>query len=230
MAGIANICWDFVPGSLSTKVEYREHGSPNWIVPTSPNNPTQTNCYPLSIETNVLYDVRLTTNGISCGPRSTTFQIFLPQGNCCPAGYTLSDGETYCYQINTVAATPPPGGGENTIAKQNVNYGLFGSLIYSPGWSSDGTGTAIQINPSNSFWVNGAGYPSGGGGTTSAGPCNRTGLWATTSTGNQDVGFSVCINALVAGTYYVGCFADTFIRIDVDGNNILTMNPTAMRD
>src|ERR1044072_2820465 len=207
MAGIANICWDFVPGSLSTKVEYREHGSPSWIVPTSPNNPTQTNCYPLSIETNVLYDVRLTTNGISCGPRSTTFQIFLPQGNCCPAGYTLSDGETYCYQINTVAATPPPGGGENTIAKQNVNYGLFGSLIYSPGWSSDGTGTAIQINPSN-----------------------RTGLWATTSTGNQDVGFSVCINALVAGTYYVGCFADNYIRIDVDGNNILTMNPTAMRD
>lgn len=227
MAGIATICWDFVPGSLSTKVEYRESGETTWITPVSPNNPTLTNCYPLAIETNIIYDVRLTTNGISCGPKSTTFQIFLAQGACCPSGYTLSDDETYCYQTNEVSATPPSGA-ENTVAKQNVNYGRFGTLIYDPGYSTNGAGTAIMINPANTFWVNGAGYPSGSGGTIVGGPNNRTGLWATTEDDNQDVGFTICINALVAGTYYVGCFADNYIIIDVDGTNIITMDPTAM--
>lgn len=229
MAGIATICWEFVPGSLSTKVEYRVHGDTTWLVPTSPDNPTQTNCYPLTIETNVIYDVRLTTNGISCGPRSTTLQIFLAQGACCPSGYTLSDDETYCFQTNTTAATPPTTS-LNTQSETDTSYGPFGTLIYDPGYGVNGAGTATMISPSNTFWVNGAGYPSGAGANTTDGPNNRTGLWATTTTNNQDVGFTICVNAPTEGTYYVGAFADNFIIIDVDGVNIVTMNPAQMRD
>jgi hypothetical protein len=225
---IANISWDFVPGSLSTLVEYKQSTSSVWLSPSSPNNPTITNTYPLVIENNVIYDVRLTTNGIRCGPRSTTFQIINPAG-CCPVGYTLSDDLTYCFQTNTTAATPPASP-ENTVAKTNTNYGLFGTLIYDPGYNIDGSGTAIQINPSNSFWVNGTGYPSGSGSTTVDGPNNRTGLWSITTLNNQDVGFTICVDAPTDGTYYVGSFADNFIIIDVDGVNVLTMIPTAMRD
>lgn len=229
MEGIATICWDFVPGSLSTLVQYKVSGDTNWITPTSPNNPTITNCYPLVIEEETTYDVKLTTNGVACGPKATTLQIFLAQGQCCPSGYTLSDDETYCFQINTTTATPPSSP-ENTIAKTNVNYGLFGTLIYDSGYGTDGTGTATQISTSNSFWVNGTGYPISGGGTTIDGPNNRTGLWATTTQDNQDVGFTICINAPTTGTYYIGSFADNYIIIDVDGVNIVTMNPAAMRD
>lgn len=70
---IANITWPFVPGSLSTLVEYRVDGTTTWIQPTSPMNPTPTNSYPITITDNVVYDARLTTNGVGCAPRSMTF-------------------------------------------------------------------------------------------------------------------------------------------------------------
>lgn len=229
MPSIATITWDFVPGSLSTLVEYRVSGTTTWIKPTSPNNPTATNSYPLTIDENVFYDVRLTTNGIRCAARSTTFQIFKAQSNCCPSGFTLSTDQSFCFQTNTTTATPPSGA-LNTVAQQDASYGIFGTLIFDLGFNVNGTGTFTKIPPSNAFWVNGVGYPSGSGGTSTNGPCNRTGLWASTTTSNQDVGFSVCINAPADGTYYVGCMGDNYVRIDVDGTNVLTMDVTAIEN
>lgn len=225
MSTIANITWSFVPGSLSTLVEYKLHSSSTWITPTSPNNPTTNNTYPIIIQDNLVYDVRLTTNGIRCSPRSTTLQVLHTANNCCPPGYSLSTDGTFCQQVNTTSATPPSAP-ENTIAKNSVSYGVFGTVIYDPGYDVDGTGNFTLISYSNSFWVNGDG--SGGGANTTNGAPNRTGLWSTTTSDNQDVGFAVCITAAVTGTYYVGCMGDNRVSIFLDGNTIVSMNVPSM--
>lgn len=220
MSSFATITWTFVPGSLSTLVEYREQGDPDWITPTSPTNPTTTNSYTLEIEDGVTYDVRLTTNGVACGPRSTTFQIFTSGGECCPPGYTLSDDSTFCFQINETASTPPSSP-EPTVEQNNTNYGQFGTLIYDPGYDVSGFGPYTQISTGNAFWIN-------GGSTLVDGPLNRSGLWATTIDNDQDVGFAVCITVPTTGTYYVGTGADNWSIIRLDGNTVVEMDPTAM--
>jgi hypothetical protein len=225
MASIANICWDFVPGSLSTLVEYRVSGDDVWIQPTSPSNPTTTNCYPITIEDNVYYDVRLTTNGIRCAPRSRTMQIVSASG-CCPVGYVLSEDETYCLQVNETAATPPSTP-ETTVAKTNSFYSDCGTYIYDAGYASDGTGTSTQISTSNSFWRNGSGTCAADG-NTSDGPMNRCALWSTTEFTNQDIGFSVCVNIETPQTYYIGFGCDNYGILRIDGNTIFEQDPTAL--
>lgn len=230
MSSIANISWTFVPGSLSTLIEYKESTSSVWLTPTSPNNPTTTNSYPLVIQDNTLYDVRLTTNGIRCSPKSTTFQIIKPLG-CCPVGYTISPDGTYCYQTNTTAATPPSGS-ENAVAVSGPNnyyYGIFGSLIFDPGYNIDGTGTFTQISYSNPFWVNGSGYPSYPSGSNTQGPLNRAGIWSTTVLAPQKVGFSVCVNLPQDGVYYIGMACDDFGQINVDGTTIVLQNKNNLK-
>lgn len=225
MSTTANITWSFVPGSLSTLVEYRLSGDTIWITPSSPDNPTITNTYSLVIENNVYYDVRLTTNGISCGPKATTIQIISSLG-CCPPGYTMSGDETYCYQINTTAATPPSSP-ENTVAKPFAGYGTWGTLIYDIGYNINGTGTFTQISFANTFWVNGSGYPNLSG-TTGNGPLNRSALWSITELTPQTIGYSACITLDEPGTYYVGAAADNYSSIYLDGNLLLQMDPVAM--
>jgi hypothetical protein len=227
MSSFATITWNYVPGSLSTLVEYREQGDTDWITPTSPNNPTVFNTYTLEIEDNVIYDVRLTTNGIACGPRSMTLTVFTTGNSCCPSGYTLSEDGTFCFQLNTTTATPPVSP-ENTVAKSNISYGPYGTLIYNPGYDINGTGGFVQISYSNTFWANGPGYPTFPGPGTSLGPINRAGIWSTTTADGQVIGFSACIEAPVTGTYYVGIAGDNIPRITLDGNIVVQMDPSAM--
>lgn len=224
---LATISWTFVPGSLSTLVEYRVSGTMTWIQPTSPMNPTPGNSYPLTLTDNVQYDIRLTTNGVACAPKSMTFTTTNVVNNCCPVGYTLSDDGTYCFQTNTTAATPPSSP-QNTVASTLNNYTQYGSLIFDPGYNVNGTGTFTQISYTNSFWVNGAGWPSGSGTTFSAGPMNRSGLWSATTSSNQDVGFTVCVTVPTGGVYYVGMGADNYASIALDGNLLVQMDPTAI--
>lgn len=223
---IANITWNFVPGSLSTLVEYRVSGTSTWTIPNIPTNPTPNNTYPIEIQDNIYYDIRLTTNGIACGPRSMTIQIVHPASNCCPPGYTLSQDGTFCFQVNTTAATPPSNP-QNTVSKTLDVYSIYGTLIYDPGFNINGTGTFTQIPYSNTFWVNGPGYPNTSGSFVD-GPLNRTGLWTLTSTPGQILGFTVCVTVPVSGIYYVGSGADNWTTIRVDGNVVLDMDIFAM--
>lgn len=220
MSTIANITWPFVPGSLATKVEYRVSGTTTWIQPTTPNNPTPGNTYPLTISDNIMYDVRLTTIASTCSPKSTTLQIINSINNCCPPGFTLSPDQTFCTQTNTVAATPPSSQ-ETTIATPNVAYTNFGAFIYNSGYAADGTGASTQISVSNPFWIN----PTA---NTTAGPMNRSALWATTTVSNQDVGFSVCITVPATSTYYVGMGVDNYGILQIDGTTVITQDPAAL--
>lgn len=224
MSIVANICWSFVPGSTGTLVEYKVAGDPTWIRPLAPDNPTTNNCYSITVDPETLYDIRLTTYGIKCGPKSTTFQIV--SGACCPPTYILSDDGTYCYKTGTTTAIPPSSS-ENTVAKTNTDYSVCGSYIFDPGFNTNGTGTASQITLSNSWWRNGPGLcvvPQ----ATNQGPMNRCALWATTEAPSQQVGFSVCITVTETKTYYMGVGADNFMIIRVDGNTILSQDASAM--
>lgn len=223
---IANISWSPVPGSFGTLVEYRLGSSSTWITPTSPANPTIYNTYPIEIQTNTEYYVRISSIGGNCQPSYRIRRVFLDAGTCCPSGYTLSmDGE-YCFQVNTTAATPPSNP-QNTVAKTLDVYNTFGTLIYDSGFNVNGTGPFTQISYTNPFWVNGAGYPSVTG-NLSDGPLNRTGLWTSTSTPGQVLGFTVCIEVPSSGIYYVGSSADNFTTISVDGAIVLQMDVNAM--
>jgi hypothetical protein len=225
---IANITWTPTPGSTSTLVEYRVAGTTTWATPGSPTNPTIFNVFPLTITSGVHYDVRLTTNGLSCGPSSVTLQIINPGGSaCCPATYTLSVDATYCFKNTDIPATPPSSS-ENTVAVQHIDYSAWGTLIYNVGYALNGTGPFTQIAYSNPFWVNGSGFPTGSGLTTTAGPLNRAGVWSTTTSDGQVVGFTVCVTLPVAGTYYIGTAGDNYSTITVDGNNVLVMDPIAI--
>lgn len=224
MSTTATITWSFVPGSLSTLVEYRVSGTTTWIQPTIPQNPTTQNTYPIIISDNIYYDVRLTTNGIRCGSKSTTFQIISSAG-CCPPGYTLFPDGTYCFQESTTTATPPTSS-ENSVARSAIDYTICGTWIYTT-FNLDGTGASTQISTSNPFWVNGVGDCLTGG-TTVDGPMNRCALWATSQLSGQQIGFSVCVDIPESKTYYIGVGADNFATIKIDGTTIVDQNRFAM--
>lgn len=223
MSIIANIQWDFVPGSTGTLIEYRPVGNSTWIRPSSPNNPTLSNTYPITIEAGVSYDIRLTGYGTRCNPKSRTFRI-VPSGNCCPAGYTLSEDGTYCYQINTTPATPPVSS-ENAVAKAHPFYSMCGSWIFNS-FNVNGTGVATQIPIINTFWRNGAGNCTSG--TTGAGPMNRCAVWSVTETDNQQIGFSVCVTVATTKTYYMAVGSDDWSTIRIDGNTIVDQDNVAI--
>lgn len=148
----------------------------------------------------------------------------------CPSGYILSDDDSECYYINQVDATPPTNSqnAELISGANNVYYSMFGTLVFAPGYASDGTGPFTQIPYSNAFWVNGTGYPSYPSASITAGPMNRCGVWSPTVLNPQTVGFSVCIEAPEDGTYYVAVGCDDYGQINVDGVTLVTQNKATM--
>jgi len=153
--------------------------------------------------------------------------IQFPCANSCPPGYLLSADESYCYSTMSIPATPPSGGTPATAVAQSFgSYSVCGSYIFSLGFNVNGTGTATQIPISNPFWCNGGTCVNTG--DTTDGPMNRSAIWISTVESNQTVGFSVCINIPESQTYYVGCGADNYSIINLDGVNILTQDPVAL--
>lgn len=212
------------PRATGTYIEYSFDGGA-WIVPTSAPNPTTLSYYDLTFTAAGTYVVRLSTISPSCSPFYKYITIVVSSSACCPGGYTLAPDGTYCYEQNTVAPTPP----ETTyvtVAENNTAYSTCGSYIYAPGYASDGTGSSSQISVSNPFWVNGPGDC--GTHTTTDGPLNRSGLWSTSLTSNQDVGFSICFNLMSTKQYYVGVGCDNYSIIKLDGVTVITQNEAAI--
>lgn len=143
----------------------------------------------------------------------------------CPVGYELSPDSSFCFYEEITDATPPTAG-ENTVAESAIQYSTCGSYIYAPGYNSDGTGASSQITTANAYWVNGAGLCADA--TTTDGPMNRCGLWATTTMSSQTVGFAVCIDINETKTYYVGLGCDNFSTIILDGNIIVQQDAAAL--
>lgn len=222
-----NIQFTPQPGSYGTLIEYREttDGS-EWITPTNPGNPSMVSPYPIYLEEGKSYYIGVTSIGLNCSQaRKIIGPVDVPVAeNCCPATYTLAPDGTYCYKYNDVAATAPTSG-ENTVAKTAIQYSTCGSYIYEPGYASDGTGTSTQISLTKTFWKNGGTCADN---NTIDGPLNRCGLWASTTSDDQDIGFSVCITIPTSKTYYVGIACDNYAIINLDGVNLITQDPTAL--
>lgn len=143
----------------------------------------------------------------------------------CPLGYELSSDSTYCFK-EEITAVIPPSNPEITIEKNGIPYSTCGSYIFIPGYSIAGTGTASQISLANPFWKNGAGACVDA--TTTDGPLNRCGLWATTTTSDQTIGFSRCIDVATTKIYYIGIACDNKATISLDGTIIVSQNETAV--
>lgn len=138
----------------------------------------------------------------------------------CQPGYELSSDASICSQTDVVSATPPTNP-QVSVSQTNANYSLYGTFIYAPGYNSDGTGSSTRINPSNGFWIN----PTA---DTTDGPLNRAGLWTASPQPGQQIGFSVCLEFDVDTTVLIGMGTDNYGIINLDGNNIVTQNPTTL--
>lgn len=143
----------------------------------------------------------------------------------CEIGYELSGDSTYCFK-EEISQAIPPSNPEITVDKSGISYGTCGTYIYALGYNINGTGTSSQIPTGNSFWTNGIGNCVDSG--TTNGPVNRAALWSTSTTDNQDIGFSVCLSLSETAIYYVGIAVDNYGLIDLDGVNVITQNETAL--
>lgn len=204
------------PGSYGTFIEYQESGTLEWSVPSSPSNPTMLDSYPLYLEIGKEYTIRLSSVGVSCVAKYK--YVFVPVGQCCPPGYTLSDDTTYCYITSTTAATPPSAS-ETAVAVSDPHFSMCGSRVMNPGYTLNGTGTFSAIPTSVPFWINDGGVCVPGG--TTAGPMNRNAVWATTTLDNQTVGFTFCLTVPTTKTYYIGMSFDNYGQLSIDGTVII---------
>lgn len=219
-----NVTFTEAQGSYGTLVEYKEVGGSAWIAPTSPANPTTLELYPLSLEEGKTYYIAASSINNNCSRRRRIITYTVPVTSvCCPPTYTISPDGTYCYVIDTVAATPPSGGTpDTTVPKVFDQYSHYGTVIYNAGYSVNGVGTNSRTSPStNTFWWNAST-------NTTDGPLNRTGLWATNTFPSQIIGFSYCINLTETKTYYIGCAADNSVNIKLDGIDIINMDEAAV--
>lgn len=177
---------------------------------------------PLSFVVDPTLKYMLKVENQACGSVYEQAVIINPH---CPINYELSPDLSYCFKEETVAAIPPTNS-QLTVAKNNIAYNTCGTYIYDPGYNSNGTGTSNRITLVNTWWVNGAGACVDSG--TTNGMANRAALWSTTTTANQTIGFSKCLDIDVAAVYYIAVSCDNFASIYLDGNLILAQNEAAL--
>lgn len=205
------------PGSIGTLIEYKENSASAWITPVAPPNPTTLDNYPLYLELGKFYTIRVSADGVNCTKKY--IYVFVPVGECCPVGYTLSDDATYCFKDDVTAATPPSAS-ENAAAVSDPHFSMCGSRVMNAGYTINGTGTYTVIPSSIPFWINDGGFCTVG--STTAGPMNRNAIWSTTpATDNQVVGFTFCLTVTTAKTYYIGMSFDNYGQLSIDGNTII---------
>ena len=213
--------------TITAKLEYKYYLDASWtLINASVTVATDGSFTPQTIsglETNKQYIVRATNN--LC---ETIWEEYFnyPCNTTCPNGYTLSPDGTYCYQVQTTAATPPSGVLDTLIAKSAIQYSTCGSYIYADGYNVNGTGTSTQIPLSNPFWFNGVG--SCADGNTSDGEMNKCAVWASSTTNDQDIGFSVCLNLEEETDVYFAMGADNSATVKVNGTTIIEQDESAI--
>lgn len=118
----------------------------------------------------------------------------------CPTDYTL-DG-TSC--ILTIPGTPS--GTIHYLSPYSLSlYGKFGASLFDPGYTVGGVGTHTIL--SSSFWKS---------------KVNAIGVWDLSNAPiNEWVGFSQCFNTSVSATYYVAIAGDNFMKVQIDGVDLV---------
>lgn len=138
----------------------------------------------------------------------------------CPEGYTaIGDG---CRLIEITEATIPTDP-QFLVSKSHYAYSAGGTIIYS-NYNTNGSGTVDRLLTTD-WWKNTSLSPV-------LGPLNRTGVWSeidpVDDPGNQQVGFTVCINLVETKTYYIGLSADNYATIRINGVDIIIQDYSAI--
>ena len=152
----------------------------------------------------------------------------------CPAGFTATSGNEICQKFDTYSpqfTTKGPfvtaGSKLNTYSSSVYFYPSIennGALpvYYQSGGGqplldqTGGTITALAIDSTNGFWVS--------NGSSTNGRLNISSVSAET---NQWAGFSQCIDVTQGGTYYIGIGADDYIKLKVDGKQVILFSGTS---
>lgn len=169
--------------------------------------------------------------------------------NCCPVGYTLTDDESSCFQVDQQPATYTGSSSPITAEHFSLNvYGLDGLVIYKlGGFNVNGTWplgdstlypniytarpntdfpNANTIPYTTGLWRNGTACTLQNG---TCGRLNQTGIWKQADqTYTGVLGFSRQINIPTAGVYYVGMGADDYGTIQINGTTIVQQNIAAI--
>lgn len=150
----------------------------------------------------------------------------------CPEGSTLNEETGLC---ETVTFTPvTPSGDQRVACKANsTSWGDFGVQIYST-YNTNGTGSSSLHHVFDTYWSNVGGAPN------QTGALNRVGLWACNDDGtpqsgemlpvSEYIGFIFPVDVTETTTYYIGIGADNTVRIRLDCQDILVMDPMALAD
>jgi len=228
MSVVYNITFTPTIGSLGTLIEYKNADDTEWITPTLPANPTTLATYPLSLETDNTYDIRVSSYGGNCTPRYRIINLIVDSSPlCCPDGYTLSADETYCFLES---------GLEPTILQSDIclaaaplinQYAFFGTYLYDPGYTIRlvGTNTLLTSEP---LWKDFTG--------SAGGPFNRDAVWVDTDcngtkdslTLGQELKITYLLSLTEATTMFVGIAGDNTFKLELNGVTIVdcdTLNP-----
>lgn len=170
----------------------------------------------------------------------TTVKVPGETTQSCPAGYTLKttpSGVKFCEKIETIGATSTPTT-YNVQPYTDPAWGWRGTVIYSPGWNTNGTGAGhaagvtdtagwTQISSSNPFWFkNYSTTPS----IYNTNPVNRLAVWdaaGANTVGERGFSFNICLQE--SKTYYVGLTGDNYFTLKINGVIILQADPAEMR-
>src|SRR6266498_4369359 len=171
MSVIYRVSWNAVPGSYGYSVEYRESDSAIWTTPVTSANPTLFTYYDLVLETGTTYYIRVGSNGTTCATNYTLHTLDVPAGSCCPATYTLSPDESYCYKEETTAPTVVTS--DICLASSQLagQYSSAGTKRYNTGYNSDLTSGTYTLLTS-SYWKEAV--------ASVTGPMNREAVWVDT--------------------------------------------------
>lgn len=232
-----HIQWDLNTQVDNVKVEYKKKAANTWTVPTSPANPTSNIQYPLTVEMDVVYQVKLLTKMKTscssceeCDPYPVVYEFYVDSNEAnntvnCPPGYTLSDDETVCFKVDTMPAQQESGGTTVTACHYTaLEYANAGSWLFKKdGYNQDGTYKSGK-NPyhltQNGLWMNG---------NLETDRENKASIWACSSqTYAGDLGFSRSFHVPQNKIYYVALAGDNRVNLKINGDTIINQDPNAL--
>lgn len=219
---VYNVTFTPTVGSLGTLIEYKNSEDSVWITPNAPANPTSLATYPLSLETENSYNIRVSSYGGSCTPKYKIVNVTVTSsGNCCPEGYTLSPDTTYCFQEDTVAPTIIETDYCLAVSQLNTQYSSAGTYLYDPGYTTQlaGSSTLLTTEPQ---WKEQAGQV--------LGPMNRDGVWVDSDCNGTKDPLTVGQTLIITYPIYIVSPMTVYIGIGGDNTFSLRHNGTVIVD
>jgi hypothetical protein len=223
---IYNINFTPTVGALGTLIEFKESTESTWVVADDAANPTTLSTFPLDLTPGLTYNIRLSSVSSSCTPKYKIINVVAGgSGTCCPAGYTLSPDESYCYQEDTASPTIVESDYCLAISQLSSQYSSSGSYVYEPGYTIHlvGSRTFMGLQPQ---WREQSGQV--------LGPMNRDGIWVDSDcNGTKDsltVGQSLQITHIIdlvsPQTFYIGMAGDNTFKVEINGTTVVDCNLT----